>query len=78
MSRLDFETTIEDVNSVMKPLRGRVAWCDRLILFYLIIGLLVTAILGVIFGVFVHYGVSIAIAVIYLTVFSIIVFIVKR
>lgn len=78
MSRLDFETTIEDVNQVMKPLWGWVAMYDWLILFYLVFGMILTAIAGVLLGIFVHYGISIGLACIYLFVFAIIVYCVKR
>ena len=65
VTRLHLESTIEDVNAVLKPLRGRVAVYDRLILFYLVIGMFATALMGFLIGFFWHYGASIAVGLLY-------------
>lgn len=41
--RDEFVSAISQVNKILKPLRGRVATYDRIILLYLIFGLLITA-----------------------------------
>jgi len=51
---------------------------DRLILFYLVFGMIFTAIVGVLFGIFVHYGISIALAFIYFIILGVFVFCIKR
>ena len=62
----------------MRPLRGRVALYDRIILFYLIFGMLLTAGIAIIMGFFVHYGVSIALGLLYFMFLGIFVIVIKR
>lgn len=66
------------MNKLMRPLRGRVALYDRIILFYLIFGMLLTAIIAVLLGLFVHYGASIAIGLLYFLFLGIFVIVIKR
>ena len=61
--------TVAEVNRLLKPLRGTVARYDRYILFYLLFGLFVVSLLGVLLGMLVHFGISLAIAVVYFVIF---------
>jgi len=61
----------------MKPTRGRVALYDRIILFYLIFGMFLTALVAVLMGFFVHYGISIALGLIYFFLLGIFVIVIK-
>ena len=49
----------------MKPFKDKVAYYDRIVLFYLFIGMLVMATLAIILGILVNFGISIVIAIIY-------------
>ena len=62
----------------MKPLWGWVAVFDRLILFYLVFGMMITAIVSVLLGVFVHYAISIALGCLYFLALGIFVICIKR
>ena len=61
--------TVTEVNRLLKPLRGTVARYDRYILFYLLFGLFVVSLLGVLLGMLVHFGISLAMAAIYFVIF---------
>ena len=61
--------TVGEVNRLLKPLRGTVARYDRYILFYLLFGLFVVSLLGVALGLLVHFGLSLALAVVYFMIF---------
>ena len=61
----------------MKPTRGRVALYDRIILLYLIFGMLITAVFAVLLGYVVHYGISIALGLIYFFLLGIFVIVIK-
>ena len=52
----------------MKPLRGKVAIYDRLILLYLVVGMFSTAVVSFLVGFFWHYAAAIALGVIYFLV----------
>lgn len=62
----------------MRPLRGRVACYDRIILYYLLFGIILTAGLGFILGKFVHYFLSIVLAFSYFIVLGIFVGYIKK
>ena len=68
ITRLHIESTIEDANAILKPLRGRVAIYDRLILLYLVFGMVFTAVVGLLLGFFLHYAASIALGLLYFLV----------
>jgi hypothetical protein len=74
----ELRRTISTMNFILRPLRGKLACYDRIILFYLLIGLLVTASLGVIIGILVHYVVSMIVGVLYFSMLGVFVWFTKK
>ena len=63
--REEFFMTITQINKMLKPLRGKVALYDRLILFYLLFGLVIVGAIGVLLWIFLHFAASLFVAVVY-------------
>lgn len=76
--RNEFIITVTQINKVLKPLRGKVATFDRFILFYLIFGLILAAVLGVICAFFLHYVISIVIGLFYFIILGTFVYLTKK
>lgn len=68
-SGIDFEevkNSINQINEVIQPLKRRALTYDRIILFYLSLGLLITSCISILVGVEVHAILSLIVAFIYL------------
>ena len=78
VDRQEFIQSITTVNKILKPLRGKVASFDRFILLYLIFGFILFGGVGAVCGVFVHYAISIVLAIIYFIILGVLVFISKK
>lgn len=76
--RQEFVDTISTVNKILKPLRGKVASLDRLILLFLLFGFLIFGGIASVCGVFVHFTISIAWAVIYFVILGVLVYLSKK
>ena len=76
--RQEFLLTISTINKILKPLRGKVALLDRIILLYLIFGFFIIGGIAVVLGMFVHYAISIVIAVLYFALLGALVYISKK
>lgn len=76
--RDEFLLTITQTNKLLKPLRGKVALYDRLILFYLLFGLVFVGAIGVFLWIFLHFAASLIIALIYFLILASFVYISKK
>jgi len=78
VSPVDIDQTINEANQILKSLKGKVATFDRMLLFYLVFGMLVCGLLGFIFGFFVHFVISIIFVVVYFALLTLAVYFYKK
>lgn len=76
--RQEFSVTVAQINQILKPLRGKVALYDRLILIYLIFGFILAGTVGVVLWIFLHFILSLIIGVVYFSVLGIFVYTTKK
>jgi hypothetical protein len=70
--------TLAMINNTLRPMRSRINCFDKFILFYLLFGLLVVSLVGVVLGIFLHFSASIVIGILYFTVLGVFVVYTKR
>lgn len=78
LSNNELEQSINGANEILKPLKGRVAFYDKLLLLYVIIGFLGFGVIGFIFGFFLHWAFAIVIGILYFVILSIGVYYYKK
>jgi len=76
--RNEFFITVAKANDILKPLRGRVASQDRLILLYLVFGLLIASTLGVVAAMLIHYAIAIVVGIVYFVILGSLVYVSKK
>lgn len=78
VDRQEFLDTISTINKILKPMRGKVASLDRVILLFLLFGFLAFGGIAAVCGVFIHFAVSIVLAVIYFVILGVLVYLSKK
>lgn len=61
----EFENSVHRINAIVKPLKVKHSFYDKVLLLYLILGILVVGALAIVLGVFVHFSVAIVMAFVY-------------
>lgn len=72
------EDALVTINTMVRPLKSKIAKYDRIILLYVLIGLMVTIGLAIIALRFIHFSLSIIIVLIYFIILAILIKVLKK